>query len=120
MTRTRLPNRRPSITLPVEWLTGDGVHHFTLTAGFCPTTGALREVFYADGQRHGSQMQHTVQDACVLISLLLQYGVHVTALAGSLGSVPVYGANAPASPIGVIADALAALEAGLSRMEVWE
>lgn len=117
MTRARLPNRRPSITVPAAWSTADGQHHFTLTAGFCPATGALREVFYADGQRQGSQMQHTVQDACVLISLALQHGAPVTALAGSLGRVPVYGADAPASAIGVIVDALAALSADLPWME---
>ena len=107
--RQRLPNRRPSITLPVAWSTGRGVLHFTLTAGFDPETGTVAEVFYADGQREGSAMQHTVQDACVVISLALQHGVQPTDLAHSLGRLPLPGGEGPASPIGAIVDALEGL-----------
>lgn len=42
-------------------------------AGLAPTVPI--EVFYSVGFRSGSDMEFTVQDACVLISLLLQYGV---------------------------------------------
>lgn len=106
MTRQRLPNRRPSVTLPVLWQTEAGSQHFTLTAGFDPITVRLAEIFYADGQKTGSGMQHTVQDACTVISIALQHGVTVAELAHSIGRVPMGGALAAASPIGAILDAL--------------
>lgn len=109
MTRTRLPDRRPSVNLPVVWRTDTGEQQFVLTAGYSPDTGALAEVFYSDGQKTGSQLQHTVQDACVLISVALQHGVTVAELARSIGRVPLYGATAAASPIGAILDALGGL-----------
>jgi len=109
MTRRRLPDRRPSVTLPVVWRTEGGEQHFTLTAGYDPETGALAEVFYSDGQKTGSQLQHTVQDVCVIISVALQHGVAPAEMSRSIGRVPVYGATAPASPIGAILDALEGL-----------
>lgn len=107
--RQRLPNRRPSVTLPASWTTGTGVQQFTLTVGFHPDTGAVSEVFYADGQREGSAMQHTVQDACVIISLVLQLGGLPAELAHSLGRLPMPGGEGPASPLGAIVDALEGL-----------
>jgi len=71
-----------------------------------PETGQPVEVFYADGQRIGSQLQHAIQDACVLISLLLQYGVEPNAIAKTLSSAPVLGDPQPATVIGVIAEAI--------------
>ncbi len=109
MTRQRLPDRRPSVNLAVTWSTLESQHHFTLTVGYHPETGRISEVFYADGQREGSAMQHTVQDACVVISLALQRGVLPSELAHSLGRMPVYGTDGPASPIGAIVDALEGL-----------
>lgn len=106
MTRKRLPDRRPSTNLSIAWATEAGEHQVTLTAGFDPATGALAEVFYSDGQKTGSQLQHTMQDACVIISIALQHGVTVAELAHSLGRVPLWGRMAPASPIGAIIDAL--------------
>lgn len=107
--RQRLPNRRPSVTFPVRWQTDAGAQSFTLTAGFDPDTAQLAEVFYADGQRSGSGMQHTVQDACTVISIALQHGVTVAELAHSIGRVPMAGGTAPASLIGAILDALGAV-----------
>ncbi|MCP3970654.1 MAG: hypothetical protein GY717_10140 [Rhodobacteraceae bacterium] len=66
-------------------------------------TGQPVEVFYADGQRIGSQLQHAIQYACVLISLLLQYGVDHGSTEKSPSSVPVLGQPQPATVIGVIA-----------------
>lgn len=111
MMRERLPGRRPSVNLPVIWRAESGEHHFTLTVGFDPATGCLREVFYADGQRSGSAMQHSIQDVCVLISVSLQFGVPLEVMAGSLGRVPVMGGCEAASPVGAIIDALRAIEA---------
>ncbi len=104
--RNRLPNRRPSITCRLAWLTETGQRHFHVTIGVDITTGKPVEVFYAAGQRIGSQLQHTIQDACVLISLLLQYGVEPGSIEKSLSSVPVFGEPQPATVIGVIAQAI--------------
>ena len=104
--RKRLPNRRPSITRALEWRTETGAHEFHVAIGVDPETGQPVEVFYADGQRIGSQLQHAIQDACVLISLLLQYGVAPSSIAKSLSTVPVIGEPQPATVIGVIAEAI--------------
>lgn len=106
--RTRLPNRRPAATAEVIWRTADGQHAFTVTAGF-DASGTIAEVFYADGQKSGSMLQHTIQDACVVISIALQHGVALADLAHSLGRVPLGDEDAPASPIGAIVDKLAGL-----------
>lgn len=104
--RKRPPDRRPSITRSLVWNTETSVHHFHVTIGVDITTGQPVEVFYADGQRLGSQLQHSIQDACVLISLLLQYGVAPHSLEKSLSSVPVRGQPQPGTVIGVIAQAI--------------
>lgn len=105
MTRARLPNRRPSVNVEVVWQTDAGEAAFTLTAGFDPATGKLREVFYSDGLKSGTAMLHTIADACVLVSLALQHGAYLDQLAHSLGRLG-RGCNVPASPIGAVVDAL--------------
>jgi len=77
--------------------------------GMCPTTGAVREVF-ADTVK-GGQMQATIADACVLISLALQHDIAPAALAKSMARCPdpmAGGADMPASPIGTILDLIGA------------
>lgn len=72
----------------------------------------MREVF-ASGTRTGSDMQHMIDDACVVISLALQFGALPGDLRRSLGTVPdpVQGmAETPASVIGAILRAIADLE----------
>ncbi len=66
--RTRLPSRRPNTTDNFEW----GGTHFTVTAGF-DECGVIREVF-ADGAKGGSDTEGLIDDACILVSLLLQHG----------------------------------------------
>lgn len=104
MTRTPLPNRRPSISVDTCW----GGHPITVTVGFDPVSGATMEVFANTPE--GGQMQAVIADACVWASIALQYGVPPDALAKSLGLVPdpLRGkdATAPASPLGVIAAVL--------------
>ena len=104
--RIKLPDCRPSITRRVVWRTDTSEHKFHLTLGVDPATGDVLEVFYADGQRTGSQLQHAIQDSCVLISLLLQYGVTPDAIGKSLSTMPVLGADAPASVVGSIIDVI--------------
>ena len=100
------PDRRPSVTRRLTWQTDSAEHEFHVTIGLDVETGDPVEVFYADGQRGGSQLQHTIEDACVLISLLLQYGVEPQAIGKSLSTTPVYGHTRPATVVGVIADAI--------------
>ncbi len=102
--RTAPPNRRPNITIAAEW---QGIG-FSITAGYDPRTADLCEVF-ADTDK-GGQMQATLADACVLISIALQHGITTDQLAKSLARVPnvMAGGDAtlPASPIGAILEAL--------------
>lgn len=109
MTRAVLPHRRPNATRAVQW---DG-HEFSVTIGLDPATGRPAEVF-ADTAK-GGQMQATLADACVVISIALQHGITAADLAKSLGRVPVLwgdeGATQPASPLGAVIEAMQA-EAG--------
>ena len=70
--RHDLPARRLCETRRVQTPEGHTIH---LTVGFDPEEpDRPREVFYSGGFRTGSQLEFQVQDACVLISLLLQHG----------------------------------------------
>ena len=99
MSRTQLPNRRPSLTVETEW---QG-HPITVTVGY-DQTGEPKEVF-ANAAK-GGQMQGTLADACVIISIALQHGITPDALGKSLGRVPdlLRGADATdhASPLGAV------------------
>lgn len=102
--RVPLPERRRS----VQWRLRHGDVTFYLTFSYYPD-GRVGDVFAAGGYRQGSEMQHTVDDACIAISIMLQHGVPPEALVGSLGTVPC-GFNGEserfASIIGVIVDAV--------------
>jgi hypothetical protein len=108
--RKRLPDRRPNITLDIDW---QG-HPVTLTVGLCPATGLPREVF--GNTAKGGHIAVTVADACVWASMLLQSGCAPAALGKSLGreAAPAWAGaqDAPASVLGAIADALAGLDIG--------
>lgn len=54
-----------------------GSHSFIVTFGRCPSTLKLMEVFYSDGMRVGTDLQHSVTDACIIISLLLHRDVPI-------------------------------------------
>lgn len=100
MTRTALPHRRRNETRTIQ----HREQPIEVTVGF-DAEGQPREVF-ATGPREGSDMQHVLSDACVLISLALQHDIAPVALAKSLGTVPAFNdgeeVEAPASPIGAI------------------
>ena len=109
--RTRLPNRRHSITVPISWRAGDGSDkNYFCTVGFFED-GTPGEIF-ANGDHEGSQIDGMLSDACILISLALQHKVDPKVLAHSMIRVPGIGddplgtATYPASPIGAIVDAL--------------
>lgn len=102
--RDRLPSRRRNVTQ--EFFFSGQV--FTVCIGF-DDAGEPREVF-ADGQREGSQLQAFIDDCCVVLSLALQHGVAASALAHSLGTVPVWQNGVEGvehcSPIGAICEVL--------------
>jgi len=81
MSRRTLPDRRPSITQRVTW----GERKFHITIGL--DGGRPMEVFYSDGMKEGTDLRNTVQDACVLVSLLLQHGATPRDISKSLSDV---------------------------------
>ncbi len=102
MTRERLPNRRANETAELEY---EGAR-YAVTIGFYPD-GRPGEVFTA-GAKVGSAMEGLLDDACILVSLLLQNGVEPAALAKTMGRLG--DGTAPASVIGAVADLLAELQ----------
>lgn len=104
--RHTLPNRRPSENLKVRTKDGHTIH---LTVGYDPKdTERPREIFYSAGFKSGSQLEFQVQDACVLISLLLQHGLRPADIVKSLAREEAAGGQIiHASVIGLIVDQLA-------------
>ena len=115
--RRRLPNRRPSLTQELQV----GGQIFTADVGFDPETGQPRELFLTAG-KEGSLINALLADAAVAISVALQHGVPVVALAKSVGRLPALpvapgdldqpSGKLPASPIGAALDLLSSLEIG--------
>ena len=109
--RNRLPGRRPNETVELVF----NGPPYAVTIGFFLDTGRVGEVF-THGAKVGSAMDAILDDACILISLLLQHGVEPSSLASSMGR---HGENhAPASIVGTLADLLAELEAPPAVEEV--
>ncbi len=77
---------------------------YEVTVGFHPTTGKVREVF-CHGAKAGSNMDGLLDDACILLSLLLQHGLAPAALAASMGRLGE--GQQRASVIGALAELLA-------------
>ena len=103
MGRECLLNRRPSETVTIEH---DGAQ-FEITVGHY-LDGRVGEVF-AGGAKSGSALDGLLDDAAILISLLLQNGVEPAALAKNVGRLE--DGTAPASVIGAICDLLAERQA---------
>lgn len=83
--RHALPTRRLTETIKLESTDGQTVY---LSVGYDPKERLRpREVFYAGGFRSGSQLEFQVQDACVLLSLLLQHGHRPADIVKSLARV---------------------------------
>jgi len=80
--RVILPYRRMNKTIELA----HGGIRFSATVGFLPD-GETLEVF-ADGLRIGSDLAYAVDDACVMISLALQYGCAPVDLWKSMARVP--------------------------------
>lgn len=100
MSRTRLPDRRPSMTMQFAY----EANNYSVTLGFDVANDRIGEVF-THGAKIGSAMERLLDDACVALSLLLQHGVSPDGLASSMGRLGD-GAS-PASIIGALADLIA-------------
>ncbi len=100
MTRLRLPDRRPSLTISLAYEN----RSYSVTLGFDVRSDRVAEVF-THGARIGSGMDRLLDDACVALSLLLQYGAEPTPLAASMGRLG--DGKSPASIIGALADLIA-------------
>lgn len=81
--RHRLPDRRPSETVTVD---RNGIR-IAVSAGYCPKTGQLLEIFVAGG-KEGSETRHVLEDAAVLVSIGLQHGIPLDVMRHSLSRVP--------------------------------
>ncbi|PZX12435.1 hypothetical protein LX81_03539 [Palleronia aestuarii] len=103
--RHDLPDRRLVETRKIVSPEGHTIH---LSIGFDPAEPTRpREVFYSAGFRSGSQLEFQVQDACVLLSLLLQHGHRPEDVAKSLARAEQPDHSiAYASVIGLIVDEL--------------
>ncbi len=77
--RQRLPSRRPNETADLDF---DGAR-YAVTVGFYPD-GRPGEVFTGNA-KVGSSVEAVLDDAAILISLLLQHGVEPAALARTVG-----------------------------------
>lgn len=104
--RVRLPNRRPSANVKVEWVTPSSSHVFYVTVGYDPRNARISEVFYSDGMKSGADLRSMAQDACILVSILLQYGLTPEQIGKSLAVAPVMGEDRPASLVGAVVEAI--------------
>lgn len=84
--RSKLPTRRAASTIWVEHATAVATHRIAVTYGYVETEHPprIREVFCADFKA-GSDQHALVQDACVLLSVLLQTGHDVSWLLAKMG-----------------------------------
>ena len=100
--RHQLASRRLAETTKIQTADGQTVY---LTIGFDPSDPTRpREVFYSAGFRSGSQLEFQTQDACVMISLLLQHGHTPEDIAKSLSRLEqADGTMTYASITGIIA-----------------
>lgn len=110
--REALPPRRPLISETIEYANskGEPVSH-PAQIGFNPTLEP-KEIFIG-GSKEGTDMRAVIDDASVIVSVALQYGVPAAAFAKSISRVPVELDGPPVKPnsiIGAAVDRLAELE----------
>lgn len=100
-----LPSRRQSMTTTVVWSPSPGGpgQKLVVTFGF-DDAGQLREAFCASF-RAGSSLVALANDACILLSRLLQHGDSINVVSRSLGENREEGAalGPPSSLVGAIA-----------------
>lgn len=103
--RHNLPRRRLTETRRIETPDGHTIH---LSVGYDPNeAGRPREAFYSGVFKSGSALEFQIQDACVLLSLLMQHGHRPDDIAKSLARTErPDGSVAYASITGLIAEEL--------------
>ena len=102
--RARLPSRRLQSTEAVAWRGRE----WLLSVGF-DRSGAAREVF-VKGLKAGGDLDAVLDDACVLLSLLLQAGYGAQEVDRHLGREGTDSSAPAASPLGLLARTAAAAE----------
>ncbi len=105
MPRQRLPERRDTRTGTLDWAGFDFKFH--VTVGF-RADGRAAEVF-AVGPKPGTELRATIEDGCVMASLLLQHGYTLAHIAGKLSKA---GEDGPGSAVAAIVRFAEGLEAG--------
>ena len=111
MSRVRLPNRRRHLLETMKW---EG-RRWEVCVGF-NEQGLAREVF-VDGVKVGSELEALVNDACVVISLLLQSGMPAVELARHLAREGIAAGAPVASVLGAAVERIVALEVAALKME---
>jgi len=96
--RERLPARRRSLLLRVVYR---GTHYHVRIGLYAD--GRLGELF-SYGDKIGSDRRREMDDACVCVSVALQWGADIHELAESMGRD---GCEAPASALGAVIDCAA-------------
>jgi len=109
MARESIPERRLSVTTKVDW-TGPLQQPIALIVTYGIVHKSIKEVFCA-GFKRDSDMVALANDACVLLSRLLQHGESISQLRKTLGGDCMN--NQPASLIGAIVIAGVDVEANL-------
>jgi hypothetical protein len=99
MTRRRLPDRRPCLTIAFE----KNGQRFTASYGFF-ADGALAEIFL-NNSKAGNDVDTSVRDAAICISFALQHGADLDALRKALSRDAQ---GRPSGPLGAALDLLAA------------
>jgi ribonucleoside-diphosphate reductase alpha chain len=102
--RTRLPNRRASVTFELE------IHGLRYTASFSRfADGRIAEIFLQN-HKPGSQSDSNARDAAVAASLALQHGCSLETLQRAVLRDPH---GRPSTPLGAALDLIAEREAAL-------
>jgi hypothetical protein len=102
MTREILPQRRQQWTREIRWPPGRGPE-IQVSVGFF-ADGRPAEVFIT-GAKAGSEVQAMGRDTAIIISMALQHGVPLEAIADALTRDDEKGER-PASLIGIVVDLL--------------
>ena len=112
-TRTRLPNRRPSLSIAFEFGEPGREVEYLATVGFDPETGAVRELFW-NGRKAGSALDALLGDMATGLSVALQHGVPLEALQASMAKAGDFDTDpntAPrASAMGMALDLVAEID----------
>lgn len=96
--RTVIANRRPNLTTVVQWTGSAGPDH-KLIVTFGIERKLVKEAFCA-GFRSGTDVCALANDACIMMSLLLQHGVDISTIADACGQERE---GQPSSLLGAIA-----------------